>query len=371
MLTHDVQAWEQLLHVASGKLELGKCCFGLIRWTYDSSGNATVCPTTEEELQITDSETGQAVNVPQLDAALAYKYLGVQIAFDGNMETQKQALREKCQQFQNIFAQSHLSQSIMQHCYQTVFSPAIRYVFPATSLDSSFLDNVQCPIICLVLAKMGFNHHMPQEVALAPLHFGGLGLLDLVVEQGIAQVLFVLGHIRSTSDPSHTILILLETYQLSAGSDDNPLEATVSCDYIDSPWVHSIQGFLRQCNAKILIPLITSLEPLRESDRTIMSYAMEQSWTLTERRKINNCRLFFQVMYVSEITNTHGTHILDCALYGHTTQEGRSSLTEISRTSASWPSQPRPDGNAWGTWKKFISTMTTSSLYNRLRQPLG
>jgi hypothetical protein len=83
---------------------------------------------------------------------------------------------------------------------------------------------------------------MPREVVLAPLHFGGLGLLDLIVEQGIAQVIFILSHLRSHSSVYSTIMVLLETHQISAGVDANPLESTEPCRYIHSPWVHTSQS---------------------------------------------------------------------------------------------------------------------------------
>jgi hypothetical protein len=372
MVQQDVQAWEQFLHSASGKLELPKCRFGLIRWQYDSTGTASLYSSDSTTLTITDSENHSTVQVPQLDTSEAYKYLGVQIAFDGNMVSQRKSLRDKCQQFQSIFAQCNLSHSNMQLCYRTVFSPAVRYVLPATSLDWDFLEDVQKPIISLVLSKMGFNSHMPREVALAPLHFGGLGLMDLVVAQGIAQVLFVLGHIRSQSSTASTIYILLESFQVSAGIDHNPLEDTLPCPYIDSPWVHSIQSFLRKCNASIQLPALTTKSPLRIHDRTIMSFIDENYWSPSDVRKINNCRMFLQVLYVSEIVNSAGTHLLDQALYGTVDRHGKSLLTQISSSAIEWPAQVRPDNQTWGVWKKFLSTSITINVSRtQLRQHLG
>jgi hypothetical protein len=343
----------------------------LSRWQYDSQGTASLCPTTESVLEITDSETQQRVQVPQIGPSEAYKYLGVHISFDGNMSAQKQAILEKCRHFQYVFAQSQLSHTNMQMCYRTVFGPAIRYVLPATAMDEQFLDKVQRPIITLVLAKMGFNQHMPCDVAMAPLHFGGLGLMNIYVEQGTAQVLYVLCHIRSRLSSCSTLYVLLETHQVSAGIDENPLEVTSPCRYIESPWVHSVQTFLHQCNASIRIPNLSSKHPLREHDRTIMSYTTDHDWSITDLRKINNCRLFLQVLYLSEIVSSTGTHILDCALHGHTNATGAPLLSNLSRSTIDWPTQPRPDSVTWGVWKRFLSTLTSSQSNTKLRVPLG
>jgi hypothetical protein len=172
-----------------------------------------------------------------------------------------------------------------------------------------------------------FNQHMPREVVLAPLHFGGLGLLDLIAEQGIAQILFVLSHLRSATSVASTIQILLETYQVSTGITQNPLEATTSCSYVQSPWVQCIQSFLHQCNAQIRVPFITTKAPLRQHDKVIMEYACPSRFTPTELKQINYCRIYLQVLFLSEIVSDVGTHIVECALYGHSNPEGKSILS--------------------------------------------
>jgi hypothetical protein len=371
MICQDSQGWERLLYTAAGKLELPKCKFGLIRWQYDSQGTALLCPSTGEPLRLEDSETHRSVDVPQLDPAEAYKYLGIHVALDGNMVALQKALQEKCQQFLYIFSQSHLSQTNMQLCYRTVFSPSVKYVLPATSLDPDFLDKVQRPIIALVLSKLGFNQHMPREVVLAPLHFGGLGLIDLIVEQGIAQTLLVLSHIRSKSSVYATIRVLLESHQISAGLDSNPLETTEPCHYIHSPWVHSLQFFLHKCNAKICIPDLHTTSPLRIKDTLLMQHARNLQFSPTEMVQINNCRLYLQILYLSEITSDTGTHILECAIHGHHTPQGTPVLSQLSQTTIKWPTQPRPDSTTWSVWKRFIQSFITSDSHHRLRQPLG
>jgi hypothetical protein len=184
-------------------------------------------------------------------------------------------------------------------------------------------------------------------------------------------VLYVLCHIRSRSSSCPTLFVLLETHQVSAGIDVNPFEATSPCRYIESPWVHSVQTFLHQCNASIRIPDLSSKHPLREHDRTIMSYTSDYDWSITDLRRINNCRLFLQVLYLSEIVSYTGTQILDCALHGHTTATGAPLLSTISRSTIDWPTQPRPDSVTWGVWKRFLSTLTSPQSNTKLRVPLG
>jgi hypothetical protein len=94
-------------------------------------------------------------------------------------------------------------------------------------------------------------------------------------------------------------------------------------------------------------------------------------FTVSELRQINNCRMFLQVIFLSEITKDNGKHILECALYGHIDNQGRSTLSSLSTTTADWPVQPRPDSNTWATWKKFISLLTLPNSSTKLLNPLG
>jgi hypothetical protein len=179
-------------------------------WQYDTSGDWSLRESQEAMLALQDSETLATVNIPQLQSTEAYKYLGVHIAMDGNMHSQEKSLTEKCAKYITIFSQCQMTLSNMQMIYRTVFGPAVKYVLPATTLSDKFLTDVQKPIVVLALSKMGFNQHMPRAVVMAPLHFGGLGLFDLVVEQGLSQVVFILAHIRSSSPAAQTIFVLLE-----------------------------------------------------------------------------------------------------------------------------------------------------------------
>jgi hypothetical protein len=371
ILNQDSCTWDKLLHAASAKLEGSKCKFGLFQWQFDSTGEPSLIPGNQLELQVPSSEDNQQYTVTQLSPSESYKYLGLHIAMDGNMHSQEHALQQLCDKFITVFSQTSFDMVDINQCYTTVFAPAIKYVLPGTSLDSAFLINIQKPILLLVLPKLGFNQHMPREVVLAPLHFGGLGLMDLVVEQGLAQTLFVIGQLRASSPSENTILVLLETYQVSSGSPDNPFVNTQQHGYISAPWVQSLQQFLHKCNAQIHIPRLHRLHPMRRNDQFIMTYANSLGLPTADLMSINRCRLFLQVMSLSEITNDNGTHILQHCLEGAVTDTGQPQLSLMSSSTLAWPAQPRPDATSWRAWKRLLYTLVTSSSSLALLTPLG
>jgi hypothetical protein len=126
--------------------------------------------------------------VPQIEPTEASKYVGVQLALDGNMITQIETLKSKCNTINGALSQVFMNARDTQQRYITVFVPSIRYVLPTTSISQTILKKIQSPVINTVLTKLGYNRHMPRAVVFAPTTVGGIGLLDLFTEQGSSNV---------------------------------------------------------------------------------------------------------------------------------------------------------------------------------------
>jgi hypothetical protein len=93
-LQHEAQLWERFLYITGGKLEIPKCNFALFQWTIDNMGRAHLAPSNQQYLHVRSSETNETMHVPQIEPHQAYKYVGVQIALNGNMTTQIQSLQK-------------------------------------------------------------------------------------------------------------------------------------------------------------------------------------------------------------------------------------------------------------------------------------
>jgi hypothetical protein len=80
-LRHDMVAWKELLEASGGKLELTKCFYYILTWTFDRRGNPI--PTTiHEQRQITnqisvpDTFTNDIIQIQQKEINEAHKTLG-------------------------------------------------------------------------------------------------------------------------------------------------------------------------------------------------------------------------------------------------------------------------------------------------------
>jgi hypothetical protein len=97
------------LFTSGGKLEIPKCNFTIIEWYYDKFGRATLEHTKHENLKIKCSETNVDMQIPFLPIDKSYKYVGIQIAVDGNKKKNIEDLHTKCTKIALVFTQSYFN----------------------------------------------------------------------------------------------------------------------------------------------------------------------------------------------------------------------------------------------------------------------
>jgi hypothetical protein len=137
--------------------------------------------------------------IPQMKTTDSYKYVGVNIALDGNMDTQIKDLHQKCTSFATLFNQSYFNTRDARQGFVTIFIPSVCYPLATTSITKTILQDIQRPIIHAVLSRLGFNSHMPRCIVFASRKLGGLGLLDLYSEQVASQIKLLITHLRAKS----------------------------------------------------------------------------------------------------------------------------------------------------------------------------
>lgn len=371
LMRHNLQIWERLLYATGGKLELTKCKFTILRWEFTDDGYPklwTPPHPASHTISIQSSITQLSEEVEYILPSSSYKLLGVQIALDGNAHHQLQDLTAKISKLTDAFLQCPLQPCDTRQGYETIFMPSTRYMLPATAIPFDALEKAQRQIKDAVLPKLGFNRNMPLAIVYAPALFGGIALKHLGVEQGIEHICILIAHIRSETPLGKACLILVESFQVNAGIFQSPLENTSHIPYVEAPWLDVIRGFLELINGKITIPAIQPLQPKRASDTSIMEEAMKSGLSQSDLIDINLCRLWLQVNNLSEICNGEGTHILQEAFHG-TTTDGTPKLYHISVSTLTWPQQPRPSTRIWRRWQKFLKSLCTAPY--KLKQALG
>jgi hypothetical protein len=236
MLQHNTQLWESLLYHMGGKLEISKCKFSIMTWTFDHQGTATIHkPEQNHTFAIIDSETKAQQLITEILPQEPYNLLGIPMALDGNSKAQTQQLLEKSQKCIKTWRKCNLNHWEAQLGLQSIIYPTMKYGLAATTIKFQDLANIQAPLINAILPTLGYNRHMPRALVYGPIAFGGMGIHHLGTEQGVAHVKHTLGSLRNNTNDITAIQSLLEAYSITAGTIGNPLEYTEHIHYIEAP----------------------------------------------------------------------------------------------------------------------------------------
>lgn len=223
-LQRTAQWWEELLTATGGKLELSKCFYYIIRWTFDSDGNPAVDTNLGPEIRITDHTTQQEVKVPQKKCDEAHRTLG---GFLNPARLSAAAiikLRKKVRELHKAIRSGSITRKegfLMPGC---VYSPSTRYGMHVTISNDKTLDKIQAPIIAAILNSMGYNSHFPKAMRHGPMELGGAGILDLKTIHGSTKAQHILQHIRINRSTGQTMRIAVDWVQQLIGTSTPLLE---------------------------------------------------------------------------------------------------------------------------------------------------
>jgi hypothetical protein len=83
--------------------------------------------------------------------------------------------------------------------YYACFIPCIQYGLALMTHYKDSLESVQRLATSATLAKLGYHHTIHRAIAYSSPRYGGLGLRNFYVEQGIAQLQLFIRHLRAGS----------------------------------------------------------------------------------------------------------------------------------------------------------------------------
>jgi hypothetical protein len=127
--------------------------------------------------------------------------------------------------------------------------------------------------------------------------------------------------------------------------------------HLEGRWLISVRKFLRFIHGSIELsdPQIQPLQ--RQRDLYLMDLAMASTLLPAEIKRINLCRLYFNVNTLSDVTNASGTRLLPGILDG-------TILISQPRSRGPKVKQPSPDNTAWAAWRKLLRLL--SNLHGNL-----
>lgn len=232
---------------------------------------------------------------------------------------------------------------------------------PLLSFECSKLDRLQSTTLQAVLPKLHLNRNTARSIIHGPAALGGLSLPHIHTLQGIDKLYLFLGHLRIRDRTAQLLHSDLSYLQLLTGSGSLCLNLSIA-DYqwVEKGWLTSLWDYVNTVHLQFIYPALW-LPPLpRAGDAYLMEQFLQLKLPNNTLARLNRCRLYLQVITISDLTSADGSTILPAAKQGTLIEERPSGLR--------WPSQGLPTRADWRLWSNTLSQFENNG---RLLHPLG
>ena len=345
--------WEKLMRVNGGVLAPDKSWWYLVefvwskgKWAYNDAG---------ETLDLIAQDMhGKSLSLKYLLHNEAKEMLGVFLAPDGNNVKQLEEMTTARDNWMDKFRFGILEPEDHWMAFGTRIFKKLEYPLPALTLTRDECDKLMSPLLQQTLSFSGVCRTIPKEVRHGPVNRGGLGLPDLFIRQGCMRVQTMVEHLWLKTPTGKLIKHSLEGLKLEVGISTSLFErqfAVYGKGLNTSTWLSHTWEFMSEHNISYVEPL-GNLETFRQGDKCIMDVLLTEGYTKAQCMTLNRCRMFLQVINLSEIVNAEGTELLIGSINGNK----RPSLNKLN-----WPAQQSPPRSEWKLWQLAISKAFASS----------
>jgi ribonuclease HI len=240
--------------------------------------------------------------------------------------------------------------------------PRLNYPLPCTSLTEKQCHHIQAPALAALLPKLHLNRHTPHAVVFGNTRYGGIGIPAMYTDQGFQQLKYLTGHLHLCDDVGKLIQIHLSEYHLSLGIQQLFLSAPFAhyAKFVDNYWLTSVWQYASRIQLKIDVENHWVPTICRAGDTILMDYAFALHLHPKSIKLLNQCRLYLQVLSLSDIVDASGSYIIGEYCTGKRPADRVSNLK--------WPIQSCPLREAWTVWKNFLQHFHT---HGKLSLPLG
>jgi hypothetical protein len=361
---HDAQLWNDILWASGEALEHSKCTYKYLKTDFTDTGIPYFrAGSFGNQIRVRD-KTGQTTAIEHSSAYQAYKTLGTYQAATKRQKVQFQMLQKKATTLLRYLALSTCSTNAAWLYYSNIFMKGIGYPLSVSRLTKIQLKQLQAPMTALTLNRLGYPKSLSRTVVFGSWHYGGLEFASLTTTQGAGKILLLLRHFRTPGQPQQLSQIVLDRFQYNAGVGYHILENTQSTlPHLEGIWIPTVREYLADINGSLQIANAT-IQPLqRQGDKYIMDVVLASNlFKAREIKFLNYCRLYLQVLTLSDMYNAQGDALAVGIYNGYRSHtQSRSTLLE--------PFQERPNSQAWSLWRRFLRHITTDGCW--VYDPLG
>jgi Reverse transcriptase (RNA-dependent DNA polymerase) len=367
-LQNDGIEWAGLLAASGGKLELQKCFYYILSWSWNEKGEAI--PQTLQQQANTepinlDPKSTTINHLEQREISSSHRTLGAFKCIDGNEEDHKKFLYKKSEDMGHLALNGQLNKRQARLAYRSVYIPSMIYTLPAMSLNEEETNYIQQPAIQRFIRVIGFEKSFPRAAVYASIKYGGLGLPHLYAYSSSCKVECVLGNINMDTELGKLIIVDLDWIQMNTWLSTPILEYGFVISYLPRNWITSIQEYLMKINAIIEIQDLWIPIIRRIHNKIIMDEIESIDSNTNDKCVFNYWRIYFKVTTISNIVNNKGTHIKKKYLDKTLLRSWKPDSNIL------WPNQQMPNEKYFNIWIKGLESIIkfdrrTGELYKKL-----
>ena len=198
-----------------------------------------------------------------------------------------------------------------------------------------------------LLHSSHFHKNFSRSLTFAPAQYGGLRFSHLFYILIQSKAKFFTHHYRAQDKTGKLLKISLDLSQLQCGMS-SPF---FSLDYhkwqpiLTPTWFTHFWSLLSLCNISLSITHHWSYTPPRVNDQFLMDILYPVIPSTHVLYCINACRIYLQIITLSDLTSLDGTKLLPDIL----------NSKQYRKSSIKWPTQVIPS-HWWSTWALYLKT---------------
>jgi hypothetical protein len=205
------------------------------------------------------------------------------------------------------------------------------------------------PVLKYALPAMGVCRTFPRDLVFSPTTYSGLGIKHLHTLQEIARKKDIIHHTYIDSTTGKLYRTSLEFLLLELGISTNISKIDYNRYHIlaTNSLIKNTWEFLNKHNIHIEHDITIPKNTIR--DINLMQEFCKKNPSVEELEAINQCRIYLNAYYVSDLATASGRRLSEHAW------EGIPRQTE-STNEFIWPKQGKPTKSSWIIWKKFLKS---------------
>ena len=357
--------WQKAVLDSGGAVRPDKCYWSAIDFAW-TSGKWRYKKMTEIAgyIRIRNPD-GKLETIKRYDLDSANEGLGVYLTPHGSLNLQLTETSKKIIEWTTKVVKSSLTHKETYVAATTTIFRTIMFILPTCSFSRKQCRVIEVLLYKNLLPKMGVSSKMPLPYRFAPYQFQGMNLMQVFVHIMIEKLKVFLFHADQPTQLGQTLKASLEAIQIEVGSKEQFFSLSYEKYGFLTPfsWLATLWDALYSYGIS-LKPGTWNLKLPRTNDLALMDAVVDSNlFNRQEIEKINHCRLYLQVFFLSDIVSGNGQYIIPELVRGERFHQWNSKWQ--------WPRQPRPPKSSWSLWDIAITEVWAKSESTQLQIPLG